>query len=181
MILTKGEFSLTRPSVLMGKKFNGYLRVGIPSEQDAVVDLVVAHFMGATEASREEVMEEVTPSAAAVLCVYAERMAAVSVRESSSGPLERGIVAIGMALSRLEDPRDSLYPLAALNHASSVIGSSLGRVIDSVTEILPRSSKAEIRDFMERDERDKSLSSMGLCAMGEGAAFRYGSGPTDPS
>lgn len=82
-----------------------------------------------------------------------------------------------MAAGRLEDDRDGLYPMAALCHASTVIGSSPEKDAESVAGLLPPPANAVISRFLKRSERDKSLAAMGLRAAGEGADFRYVSGP----
>lgn len=78
-----------------------------------------------------------------------------------------------MAHSRLEDPRGNLYPLAAINHSATLLGTDLGQVIDRVATVLPDPAVQALRDFASRAERDKSLRAMRLGTAGQGAEFRY--------
>lgn len=169
---------MTNPSTLNGKKFYGYLKVKLPHELDAIVESVVSDFMKAPGEARATTLEKITLDSAAVLCSYGERMAAIAVRTQSREPLERGVVAIGMSSKRLEDPREILYPLAALNHASITIGTSLEQIANRTSKLLPPEANSVIQRFIQRKDGDKSLPSMGLCVTGEGSTFRYSSGPT---
>ncbi|MFE6872741.1 hypothetical protein ACFVFS_40140 [Kitasatospora sp. NPDC057692] len=164
---------MQKPSQLTGKQFNGYLRVALPHKLDEVVEAVVVGYMRELPSGRQEVLDEVGPRAAGVLNSYAERMASIGVRTTSVGCLERGIVAIGMATGRLDDPRDSLIALAALNHSATMLGSSLERIIAEVSGLLPAAALSSVRAFVSRREGNKSLSAMRLRTTGSGSEFRY--------
>jgi hypothetical protein len=82
---------------LTGKQFNGYLRLRLPHELDDVVNQVVAAYRSATPAERQAIVSDMQPRAAGVLSAYGERMAAIAVRSQSVEPLQRGLVAMGMA------------------------------------------------------------------------------------
>jgi hypothetical protein len=161
---------------LTGKQFNGYLRIRLPHELDVVVDQVVAAYRSATPAVRQAIVSDLHPRAAGVLSAYGERMAAIAVRSQSVEPLQRGLVAMGVADRRLEHYRTNLYVLAAVNHSAVAIGSDLPNVIDSIAPDLPEAALARFRRFTERSERDKSLQAFGLGVVGAGGTFRYGNG-----
>jgi hypothetical protein len=114
-----------------------------------------------------------TARPAAVLCVSAERLAAVAVRAHSAEPLHQALVAIGMAVEALDDDRDHLYPLAAVHHSAVVIGSNFVALVDSVADELPAAALARLYAFDRREERDRSLRAFGLRTHGEGDQFRY--------
>jgi hypothetical protein len=159
---------------LTGKQFNGYLRLRLPHELDDVVNQVVAAYRSATLAERQAIVSDMQPRAASVLSAYGERMAAIAVRSQSVEPLQRGLVAMGMAEGRLEDNRTNLYVLAAVNHSAVTIGSDLTTVIDGIASELPEAALAGFRRFTERSERDKSLQAFGLGVVGTGGTFKYG-------
>src|SRR5690242_4318116 len=101
---------------LADREFNGLLRRRIPHALDDVVERVVADYRSAPPTQRRDMLGEVQPRIADVLSAYGERMAAVAVRQSSTEPLRRGLVAMGMAEGALTDPRNNLLVLAAMNH-----------------------------------------------------------------
>ncbi|WP_405535582.1 hypothetical protein OG787_16175 [Streptomyces sp. NBC_00075] len=127
---------------LREKRFSGYLVVKIPHELDTEVEAVIAAYMNGPESARREMVDGVNGRSAAVLSVYGQRMASVAVRSGSVGPLRRGLVAIGLAEGRLDDPRDNLFVLAAANDSASLIGTSLRTVIADVADVLPSAGLA---------------------------------------
>jgi hypothetical protein len=172
---------MAKPTVrnLLDRRFNGYLGIRLPHELDAVVESVVVDHMAATEAARRQTLEAVQPRAAGVLSAYGQRMAAMAVRTDSVVPLYRGVVGMGMADQMLEDPRNNLVVLAAVNHSAETIGTSLARVLTDVRRFLPERAYEKFWSFTERDERGRSLSGMALAAYGSKEDFYYGSGPTN--
>ncbi|MFE6022748.1 hypothetical protein ACFQ6O_40590 [Streptomyces sp. NPDC056441] len=159
--------------MLEGKRFNGYLRIKLPHELDEIVESVVAGYMQAAPSSRHEILGTVSTRAAGVLSAYGERMAAVGVRTGSEAPLGRALVAMGMADGNLEDSRDNLIVLAAVNHSAAVIESSLDQILAKVAQFIPDPALVNFQAFARREESDKSLWSMGLGVVGAGASFRY--------
>ncbi|MEN3305950.1 MAG: hypothetical protein V7603_2152 [Micromonosporaceae bacterium] len=163
---------------LLGRRFNGYRGVRLPHDMDAVVESVVVAYLDAPAATRQETLDAVRPDAAGVLTAYGERMAAMAVRTDSVVPLYRGVVAMGMALSRLDDPRFSVIVLAAVHDSATRLGTSLARILEDARRYLPQPAYDLFQAFTERTARDKSLPAMGLAAYGSKEDFRYGSGPT---
>ena len=164
---------MTALSRLGGKQFNGYLKIKLPHDLDAVVDSAVDAYRGEDASRRQQMIDETTLGVAGVLSAYGQRMAAVAVRAQSPVVLERALLAVGIAQGRLQDPRDNLYPLAAINHSATLLGTDLGQVIDRVATLLPAPAVQALRAFASRAERDKSLRAMGLGTAGQGAEFRY--------
>src|SRR6266699_545944 len=106
---------------LAGKRFNGYLVVRLPHELDDVVTSAVTEYRRATPAARRAMAATVQPRAAGVLSAYGQRMAATAVRKGSKEPLLNALVALGLAQARLDDPRDNIIVLAAVNHAAETV------------------------------------------------------------
>lgn len=142
------------------------------------MESVVAGYLDATPAARQEILDAVQPRAAGVLCVFGERMATMAVRTGSTAPLHRGIVGMGMAERTLDDPRDSLFVLATVNHSATTLGTSITRLATDMRRYLPEPAYESFLAFDRRTERDKSLPAFGLAACGSGAELRYGSGST---
>jgi hypothetical protein len=163
---------------LLDRRFNGYRGILLPHELDDVVTAVVVGYQESSASARQEVLDRVPPGAAGVLSVFGERMAAMAVRTDSVVPLYRGIVGMGMAQRALEDPRDNLYALAAVRHASVRVRTTISRLVEDLREYLPEPAAELFSSFDGRAERDKSLAAMGLAACGSGDGFRYVSGTT---
>ncbi|MEV6553603.1 hypothetical protein AB0M57_33620 [Streptomyces sp. NPDC051597] len=158
---------------LRDKRFNGYLGVALPHDLDTIVEEVVIDYLNSSHERRTSVLNETNPRAAGVLSVYGERMAAIAVRSSSQTPLERGLVAMGMAQGRLEYSHDNLIVLAAVNHSALAIGSSLSQLITVVADALPAAALSSFLAFAGRTERDKALTAMRLGTSGSGPTLRY--------
>ncbi|KOX22408.1 hypothetical protein ADK67_24705 [Saccharothrix sp. NRRL B-16348] len=163
---------------LLDRRFNGYLGIKLPHELDDLVESVVAGYLDATPAVRQETLDAIQPRAAGVLCVFGQRMATMAVRTDSTVPLYRGIVGMGMAERTLDDPRDSLFVLATVNHSARTLGTTITRLATDVRRHLPEPAYERFLAFDLRTERDKSLPAFGLAAYGSGAEFRYGHGST---
>lgn len=116
---------------------------------------------------------DVTGRSAGVLCTYAERLAAVAVRAGAVEPLRDGLVAVGMAVDALDDHRDHLCPLAAVNHSAAMLGVTFAALVNSVASELPPAARARLRAFDARAEKDRSLQAFGLRTAGSGNEFRY--------
>ncbi|GAA4027029.1 hypothetical protein GCM10022232_85920 [Streptomyces plumbiresistens] len=160
-------------SLLRDKRFNGYLRLALPHPLDAEVEAVVRAYLDGSASVRENLVNGLSGQPAAVLSAYGQRMASVAVRTGSVEALRRGIVAIGLAEGRLDDPRDNLFVLAAANDSASLIGTSLGRVIDDIQDALPPVGLRALRAFEGYRESDKSIEAMGIRRSGAGPDFLY--------
>ncbi|MDG9711419.1 hypothetical protein [Streptomyces sp. DH10] len=160
-------------SSLRDKRFNGYLRVKLPHTLDTEVESVVAAYMTASPAARQEIVGNVDGRSAAVLSAYGQRMASQAVRSGSIDVLRRGLIAIGLAEGRLDDPRDNLFVLAAANDSASLLGTTLRAVIDDVKSLLPPAGATGLLKFDQYAENDKSIEAMGIRRSGSGQDFLY--------
>lgn len=165
------EVSIT--ARLNDKQFRGHRLRHIPHPLDEVVAEVIETYRSAAPPLREAILNEMTDIPARVLCGSAERLAAMAVRSHSAAPLRQALVAVGMAVAALDDPRDHLYPLAAVHHSAVILDTPLAAVINSVTNQLPTAALERLHAFDNREERDKSLQAFGLRTTGDGDEFRY--------
>ncbi|WP_344502958.1 hypothetical protein [Streptomyces lienomycini] len=122
---------------------------------------------------RQRAIDDLDTRSASVLSVYGQRMASAAVRAGSVETLRRGLVAVGMTQTRLGDARENLYPLAALNDAASLLGTSLRSLITDVSDPLLSSAVDTLRAFDQRQEQDESLEAMGLRRLGDGQTLLY--------
>ncbi|MEU5438734.1 hypothetical protein AB0G73_36110 [Streptomyces sp. NPDC020719] len=124
-------------ALLNDKRLNGYLRVRLPHDLDGLVDAAVLEYTNSTPQARQALDNAVSPRAAGVLSAYGQRMAAIAVRTQSRTPLRHGLTAVAMAHGHLDDPRDNLFPLAALNHSATLLGDTLHQHITDLAHLLP--------------------------------------------
>ncbi|MER5779088.1 hypothetical protein ABT144_33345 [Streptomyces sp. NPDC002039] len=158
------------------KRFNGYLGMRIPHDLDQVVNDYISTYRSASNERRGELVGAVSPRAASVLSVYGQRMAVEAVRRDAEEPLERAVVAVGIAEQRLPDPRENVIVLGAVHHSAELLGTSLAQIVARVSDTLPPASVLELQRFVQRDEKDKSLKAMRLRSFGTGETFIYVSG-----
>ncbi|ONI92900.1 hypothetical protein ALI22I_01310 [Saccharothrix sp. ALI-22-I] len=148
---------------LLDRRFNGYIGIKLPHELDDLVESVVAGYLDATPAARQETLDAIQPRAAGMLCVFGQRMATMAVRTDSTVPLYRGIVGMGMGMAErtLDDPRDSLFVPATVNHSATTLGTSITQLATDMRRYLPEPAYEEFLAFDRRSEQDKSLADSG--------------------
>jgi hypothetical protein len=134
---------------------------------------VVDAYKLATPEVRSEMIGLIRPRPAARLSIYGERMAAVAVRTCSVAPLHSGLAAMALAETRLEDWRDNMYHLAAVNHAAEAIGVSPMLLVDDLCSLFPSAILDHFRNYFAQGPRAKSLKAMGMRTHGTGSDFRY--------
>jgi hypothetical protein len=158
---------------LNDRRFNGQRIRRIPHPFDDEVIAVIEAYRQSTAEQRRAMRDELGQVGISVLCTFPDRLAAVAVRTRSAEPLRQGLVALGMIADLLDDPRDHLYGLAAINHSAGVLGTDLSALTDSVADEVPPTAVAQFRAFAARAERDKSLAAFNLRTQGSGDQFRY--------
>ncbi|MEW2810859.1 hypothetical protein AB0929_27755 [Streptomyces massasporeus] len=169
----KSDEAPVHVSSLRDKRFNGYLRVRLPHALDAEVEAIVTAYMTGSPSTWDAIVGDAYGRAAGVLSAYGQRMASVAVRNGDIDALRRGVVATGLAEGRLDDPRDNLFVLAAVNDSASLLGTTLRAVIDDVKRILPPAGVAGLQHFDQYADRDKSIESYGIRRCGSGQEFLY--------
>ena len=158
---------------LNDKQFSGHRTRRIPHPLDNVIAAVVNDYRSARPSQRQAMLQDVTAGPAAILCGFAERLAAVAVRTHTVVPLHQALVAVGMAVEALDDYRDHLYPLVAVQHSAALLGTSYTALVGSVADELTPWALAQLRAFDARDDRDRSLQAFGLRTEGDADEFRY--------
>ncbi|NEE22955.1 hypothetical protein G3M58_92955 [Streptomyces sp. SID7499] len=169
----KSDEASVRVSSLRDKRFNGYLGVRLPHALDVEVEAIVTAYMTCSPSMRDAIVDDVYGRVAGVLSAYGQRMASVAVRNDDIDVLRRGVVAIGLAEGRLDDPRDNLYVLAAANDSASLLGTTLRAVINDVKRFLPPAGVAGLQQFDLHADREKSIEAYGIRRCGSGQEFHY--------
>ncbi|MFF5313608.1 hypothetical protein [Streptomyces massasporeus] len=145
----------------------------LPHALDAEVEAIVTAYMKGLPSVRDAIVGDAYGRAAGVLSAYGQRVASLAVRNGDIDMLRRGVVAIGIAEGRLEDPRNNLYVLAAVNDSASLLGTTLRAVIDDVKGLLPPAGIAGLQEFDRHADRDKSIEAYGIRRCGSGQEFLY--------
>ncbi|MFD7246845.1 hypothetical protein ACFV6Y_33445 [Streptomyces massasporeus] len=169
----KSDETPVRVSSLRDRRFNGYLRVKLPHALDAEVEAVVTAYMTGTPSARDTIVSAVDGRVAGVFSAYGQRMASMAVRTGDIDALRRGVVATGLAEGRLEDPRDNLFVLAAVNDSASLLGTTLLAVIDDVKGLLPPAGVAGLQQFARYEDSQKSIETYHIRRCGSGQDFLY--------
>ncbi|MFH9888020.1 hypothetical protein ACH4OQ_38250 [Streptomyces luteogriseus] len=169
----KSDETPVRVSILRDRRFNGYLGVRLPHALDAEVEAIVTAYMTASPSVRNTMVNEVHGRAAGVLSAYGQRMASVAVRTGDIDALRRGVVATGLAEGRLDDPRNNLFVLAAVNDSASLLGTTLQAVIDDVKGLLPPAGVAGLQQFVHYEDSEKSIEAFHIRRCGSGQDFLY--------
>ncbi|MFE5758989.1 hypothetical protein ACFQ7M_19330 [Streptomyces massasporeus] len=162
-----------RVSILRDRRFNGYLGVKLPHALDSEVEAIVTAYMTGSASVRAAIADDVHGRPAGVLSAYGQRMASAAVRTGDIDVLRRGLVATGLAQGRLEDPRDNLFVLAAVNDSASLLGTTLQAVIDDVKSLLPQAGVAGLQEFSLYDDSEKSIEAYHIRRCGSGQDFLY--------
>jgi hypothetical protein len=164
---------MTLVSRLNDKQFNGHRVRVIPHPLDEVIIQVIHTYRGASKAQRQAMLDEMTQRSGGVLCASAERLAAMAVRANCVAPLYQALVAIGIGVEALDDDRDHLYALTAIDHSAGLLSTTLTALTDTVADELPPAGLTRLRMFDQRQPRDRSLQAFGRRTEGEGPEFRY--------
>jgi hypothetical protein len=103
----------------------------------------------------------------------ADRLAVVAVRSESTAPLRMGLLAVGLAVGRVDYP-DVHYGMSKLDHSARLLGVDLADFVGDVADFLPEEGLTFISEWLTRDDRGPELiKGMGYAAQGSGADFNY--------
>jgi hypothetical protein len=108
----------------------------------------------------------------AVLRCFAERMASLAVGRREPDLLRVGLVAIGIANTRTNDPRDEMTVLGPLWHSTRRLGLDAAAEFKAAAAAVPSAARF-FADWVARPPRLQTLSAMCYTEDGEGDGFRY--------
>lgn len=146
-------------------EYKGYGARSLPD----VLDFEVARALSAGRSSSDgSDLISHSRTADSVLEAFAERAASLAVRTKDDSWIRKGVVAL-CSTSIASDRRESEIVLCLLYDAAKRLGLS-PREVFSEGLFLKRNL---IEGFICRDEKDKSLSSMGYIAGSDSDGFRY--------
>ena len=151
------EESLT--SILEESKNNPYTVKKVPvqlSEADEKINEILDCYITLSQDEQDQINKSVTYEMARLLLVrFGIRMATYALRLVNQQYFTNGLVAIGMTL-RVMDIRDILVILPLFCDAQKKNNLSFDGILNQNNEL-----SSVLEDFINRDEKDKSLECMG--------------------
>jgi hypothetical protein len=99
-------------------------------------------------------------------------MASLAVRSSNVETLRIGLLALALA-GLAEGSRDALIILALFYHACPLLGSTAARIFQSIGRVVGGHAAVELKAFLARSQKDKSLEVMGYEVGQDQDGFRY--------
>lgn len=144
----------------------------IPCELDDEVSYFISMYKKLSVEERETVYALTSESHSCTLLAFAERMAALGVRERSRERLLDGLLSL-IIENYYADWRDNLTKLAPLYNSAVKIGVDPRRLFSEAASYRNNEVSQVIRDFPERDPEDRSLKAFGYEESLELDGFRY--------
>ncbi|HVW24903.1 MAG TPA: hypothetical protein VHC69_06005 [Polyangiaceae bacterium] len=152
--------------------FTGYGPREIPCELDETVAALVDAFVATDVVARRRIIAAGDDMLSRILLVFAERMASLSMREVSTGPLFRGLVA-AIADGWVLDVRENVSALSLLHDACVRLGRNPDEEFDRVRAYASAKVAEGLTRFLARKPEDKAIKAMGYRAGADADGFRY--------
>ncbi|MEU9101204.1 hypothetical protein [Streptomyces sp. NPDC048361] len=161
----------TQFAALDPRNGKGYGKQEIPSEKDTDLQDFVRKIRNAKDFS--DSLSEQPAGSWRILNAFAERMASLAVRRQDAREVRDGLIAIQVALSLTDDPRDALPVLSLLVHACRLIGADAVTETMAATDITGSEAGEVLRQFLDRSPEDQSIQAMGYEESSDAAGFRF--------
>lgn len=149
-----------------------YLNQPIPCELDSKISEVVVLFIDSPPNERSPFFKYTGENISYRLIAFAERRAAMGVREKSRQRLLEGLAALVIEDYRV-DWRDNLIRLAALYDAATKIGISPEELFTEAASYADNSVAQSIIEFLERKPEERSLEAFTYKEIYGSDGFRY--------
>ena len=144
----------------------------IPCEIDRIAGEFVRMFMQAPSAERRQISAAVPAGEGAFLIHFAQRMAALGVREQSRERILEGLVAL-IIEDYKEDFRDNIIRLGPLYDAALKIAVDPQALFNEAAAYLNNAPARDILEFPLREPDDRSLDAMGFKESSDADGFKY--------
>lgn len=148
------------PAILDPAANAGYLDWPLPSTRDTEIGELLA----------TRPAPELGESSGRVLLVFAERMAALAVRDRDPDTLRRGLRAAAVAAEVESDSRGVVLVLPTLWHSAGLLG--LDRAAE-FTAFADQTGGELVAGFAGRRPEDQTLECMGYVEVDDADGFRY--------
>jgi hypothetical protein len=156
---------------LASDQTDGYGSSPIPSPIDDAVRRLLQFGSSADVVTPFSQSSEVEESLGFVLAAFAQRMAAIAVRNAEERYLSEGLLALRLALRVLES-REILPVLSLLLRSAQKVGSNV-EALFSAASVGDTAFRTFLTAFLRRSERDQSIEAMGYVESCDKDGFRY--------
>jgi hypothetical protein len=161
------------PSILETKANHGYGPKPIPIERDFEINEFLDAVIAASPEERADLIASLDALHAPVLRAFAERMASFAVRQRSSEPLRRGLLALALG-GAADDEREMIMVLPLIYRSAQLIDADPDSLFGETSQALGGGTASElIRDFPARSVEDRSLTAFGFTEGRDADGFRY--------
>jgi len=132
----------------------------LPAPLDEAAAKVVDSYIGGDDDEKAKIVDGIDTDRAWTLSGYAERAASLAVHERSPDPLIRGLVAIGLAATRLYH-KELLLLLPLFWRSAERLGVDGTLLFTSAADLLGDVAPSWIRAFPDREPANRTLAVMG--------------------
>ena len=146
-------------------------RLPIPSERDEQITRLLDRV--ATPENRQVLRTIFNHTHETPLTSYAERMAALAVRTKSEIPIQRGLIAAGIAAIVTTDIREVILILPVLWHSMDLLGIDPEDALAAINDRLDDDAREFLAGFARRTPENRTIESMGYIVQPDEDGFRY--------
>jgi hypothetical protein len=136
------------------------------------ISKIINIFVNSPSDGRRELIDALNSDHTFVLLAFAERMAALGVRERSRQRLFEGLIAIVIENFRY-DTRENILILSLLNHSCVKIGVDPVELFREAASFADQEAADELNQFVKRPPESKGIKSMGYKEVMAQDGFRY--------
>jgi hypothetical protein len=144
----------------------------IPSPLDGELADLLRRYRVSTKGGRERMSAQVDSAHSYGLLAFAERMAALAVRERSKEPIRDGLLAIAFEGFRI-DEREDILVMSLLDHGARKIKANATELFDEAAKNAPPEVARALREFAKRPAALRDIGTMGYRESDDGDGFRY--------
>jgi len=157
---------------IVDEKHPGYYHQPIPNELDDEIGNLVRVFIEASAQGREAILSKSREANSFALIVFAERMAALAVRENSRRRLLEGLLALIIEGFKF-DYRDNMTIWAPLYHSAAKIGVEPEGLFQEAASYARNTVSEWMLDFPKRSPEERGLRAFKFKETYAPDGFRY--------
>jgi hypothetical protein len=158
--------------VLDPDKHPGFGRMPIPSKWDEQITWLIDRV--ATPENRQAFRTIFNARHETPLTCYAERMAALAVRTVSELPIQRGLIAAGIAATITTDIREVILICPLLWHSMDLLGIDPQEELAAINDRIDDEAREFLAAFASRTPENRTIESMHYSVQPDEDGFRYG-------
>ena len=159
--------------LLLTEKNRGAGQSPIPSSLDHYISQLIETYITTSPSQQHTISEAFSDEHSFVFLGYAQRMAALAVRDKSPSVIYKGLAALALENARF-DVRENMIVMATLLHSARKIGINPKKLFEDAARLATDEELIEaLRNFPDRSDRDNILEVMGYEETTAPDGFRY--------